>query len=179
MIERKFGPPALILTTATTQPRMLNHSPRALAVSKHLENTQMGKIVKVLLIANLGFWIYFAVSFAHASYPFKRDPLGHPAGAGYTFLGHSIGVVESPFSHLFYQAMFWVEFPSFATARLCQNLLFPHVTGDQFFAGISEGGWRVLATALMSFFQWYIVGRLMQKLCHKWSKSAGTRLAVG
>lgn len=62
-----------------------------------------GKFVKVLLIANLCFWIYFVISFAQASYPFKRDPWGHPAGAGYTFLGHSIGVVESPFAHPFYQ----------------------------------------------------------------------------
>jgi hypothetical protein len=128
-----------------------------------------GKFVSVLLVANLCFWIYFAISFAQASYPFKRDPWGHPAGAGYTFLGHSIGVVESPFAHPFYQAMFWVEFPSFAVARLGQNLLFPHVAGDQFFAGISEGGWRVLVVALLSFLQWYLVGWVGQKLWHRWT----------
>ena len=60
--------------------------------------------------------------------------------------------------------MFYVEFPSFAVARFGQNLLFPHVTGDAFFAGISEGGWRVLVTALLSFSQWYFIGRVVQKL---------------
>ena len=59
----------------------------------------MGKLVKVLLIANLCLWIYFGIAFAHASYPFKHDPWGHPAGAGYTFAGHSIGIVESPFTY--------------------------------------------------------------------------------
>ena len=117
-----------------------------------------GKFTKVLLVANLCFWTFFAISFAQASYPFKRDPWGHLAGAGYTFLGHSIGVVESAFVHPFYQAMFWVEFPSFAVARLGQNLLFPQVTGDQFFAGISEGGWRVLVVALLSFLQAVTLG---------------------
>jgi hypothetical protein len=135
-----------------------------------------GKLTKVLLVANLCFWIYFAISFARASYPFKHDPWGHPTGAGYTFLGHSIGVLESPFAHPFYQAMFWVEFSSFAVARLGQNLLFPRVPGDQFFAGISEGGWRVLVVALLSFLQWYLVGWVGQKLWQRWSKNPGEGL---
>jgi hypothetical protein len=78
-------------------------------------------------------------------------------------MGHSIGVVESPFAHPFFLAMFWIEFPSFAAARVCQNLLFPNVTGDQLFAGISEGGWRLAAVALLSFLQWYLVGWAVQK----------------
>ena len=94
----------------------------------------------MLLIANLCIWIYFATAFAHGSYAFRRDPWGHPAGAGYTFLGHSIGVVESPFVHRFFNVVFWAELPSFALARLGQSVLFPHVTGDQFLAGVSEGG---------------------------------------
>jgi hypothetical protein len=126
-----------------------------------------GKFVSVLLIANLCFWIYFVISFAQASYPYKHDPWGHPAGAGYTFLGHSIGIAESPFAHLFFRVMFWVEFPSFAVARLGQNLLFPNVTGDQLFAGVSEGGWRLLVGALLSFLQWYLVGWAGQGLWHK------------
>lgn len=137
-------------------------------MSKAMRSHSAGKFMKVLLAANLCFWIYFAISFAQASYPFKHDPWGHPAGAGYTFLGHSIGIVESPFAHLFFQVMFWVEFPSFAVARLGQNLLFPHVTGDQFFAGISEGGWRLLIVALLSFLQWYLVGGVGQKLWQRW-----------
>src|SRR3984957_17396064 len=74
---------------------------------------RMGTFTTLLLVLNLCLWIYFVISFATTSYPFERDPWGHPAGAGYTFLGHSIGVVESPFSHTFYRVMVWVEFPSF------------------------------------------------------------------
>jgi hypothetical protein len=128
------------------------------------KQTNMGKFVKVLLTANLCFWIYFAVAFVHASYQFKAEPLGHPVGAGYTFFGRSVGVLESPFSHMFFKTMFWLEFPSFALARIGQNLLLPHVTGDQFYAGISEGGWRLLAVALLSLFQWYLVGWIAGKL---------------
>jgi hypothetical protein len=137
-------------------------------MSKAMRSHSTSKLIMALLLANLCFWIYFAISFAQASYPFKHDPWGHPAGAGYTFLGHSIGIVESPFAHRFFEVMSWVEFPSFAVARLGQNLLFPHVTGDQFFEGISEGGWRVLAVALLSFLQWYLVGWVGQKPWHRW-----------
>jgi len=122
----------------------------------------------VLLIANLCLWIYFGIAFAQASYPFKHDPWGHPAGAGYTFAGHSIGIVESPFTHPFFNLAFWVEFPSFALARGGQNLLFPRVTGDRFFAGISEGGWRLLTIVVLSFLQWYLVGWVGQKLWQRW-----------
>ena len=124
---------------------------------------RMGKFVTVLLIINLCFWIYFAISFAQASYPFKRDPWGHPAGAGYTFLGHSIGVVESPLAHPFYRVMVWVEFPSFVLVRLGQNVFFPRFN-DQFFAGISDGGWRLIAVLSLSFLQWYLVGWAVQTL---------------
>jgi hypothetical protein len=132
---------------------------------------RIGKFVSVLLIANLCFWIYFAMAFAQASYPFRRDPLGHPAGAGYTLLGHSIGIVESAFVHPFFNIMFWVEFPSFALASLGQNVLFPHVFhvyGDQFFAGLSVGGWKLLVVALLSFLQWNLVGWVGQKFWQKW-----------
>ena len=123
----------------------------------------MGKFVKTLLIANLFLWVYFWIAFAHASYQYRRDPWGHPAGAGYTFAGHSIGIMESSFTHPFFNLAFWVELPSFALARVGQNLLFPQVTGDRFFAGISEGGWRLLMILVLSFVQWYLVGWAGQK----------------
>lgn len=136
----------------------------------------MGKFVKMLLIANLFLWVYFWISFAQASYPFRRDPWGHPAGAGYTFAGHSIGITESSFTHPFFNFAFWVELPSFALARVGQNLLFPRVTGGRFFAGISEGGWRLLAILALSFVQWYFVGWVGQKAWCRWSKHASRDL---
>ncbi len=129
----------------------------------------MGKFVKVLLIANLCLWIYFGIAFAHASYPFRRDPWGHPAGAGFTFAGHSIGIVESPFKYLFFKLVFWIEFPSFVLDRGAENLLFSHLTSDRFFAGISVEGWSLLTIVLLSFLQWYLVGWVGQNLWLRYS----------
>ena len=62
-------------------------------MSRNIKFWNMEKVQKVLLIANLCLWIYFWTAFSLASYPFRPDPLGHPAGTGYTFWGHSIAVV--------------------------------------------------------------------------------------
>src|SRR5882762_1706277 len=135
---------------------------------KAMRSDRTGKFVKVLLVANLCFWIYFAISFAQASYPFKRDPWGHPAGTGYTFWGHSIAVVESGLVHPFFRIMFYVEFPSFALATLVARMFSPQLLLYGFFAGISKGGRLLLAVMLLSFLQWYFIGWVVQKLWHRW-----------
>jgi hypothetical protein len=147
-------------------------------MSAPAQTRRIGTLATLLLVASLCFWIYFAISFAKTSYPFERDPWGHPAGAGYTFLGHSIGVVESPLAHPFYRVMVWVEFPSFVFARLGQNVLFPRFK-DQFFAGISDGGWRLIAILLLSFLQWYLVGWAGQTIWHRWTGSHLTNASSG
>ncbi len=116
----------------------------------------------------------FWIAFAQASYPFRPDPLGHPAGTGYTFWGHSIAVVEAGFVYPFFKVMFYAEFPSFALATLVVRIFSPHQLINGFFAGVSGGGWLLLAIMLLSFLQWYFVGWLGQKLWRKWFRhSAG------
>jgi hypothetical protein len=128
----------------------------------------MGRSTKVLLIANLCLWIYFWISFAHSSYPYRPNPLGHPAGTGYTFWGHAIAVVESGLSYPFFRVMFYAEFPSFATAMLVVRVFSPHMLLYGFFAGISKGGWLLLAMMTISFFQWYLIGRVAQRIARRW-----------
>ena len=139
------------------------------------KETKKTKAIGVLLLCNLLFWIYFGIAFAHASYPSSRDVWNYTAPAapaGYTFFGRSIGVRESAFEHVFFRAMFYTQFPSFAVARLGQDLILPKVTGTDYFAGISEGGWRLLVVMLLSFMQWYLVGSAGQKLWHRWRGAA-------
>ena len=137
-------------------------------MSKQVESERMGKVVKVLLAANLCFWIYFWIAFAKVSYPFHPDPLGHPAGTGDTFWGHSIAVVESGLTYPFFRIMFYAEFPSFALATLVVRVFSPHQLINGFFAGISGGGWFLLAVMLLSSLQWSLVGWLGQTLWQRW-----------
>lgn len=128
----------------------------------------MRKAQKVLVIANLCLWIYFWTAFAFASYPFRPDPLGHPAGTGYTFWGHSIAVVESGLVYPFFRVVFYAEFPSFALATLIAQLFSPHLLLNGFFVGISGAGWLLLAVMALSFLQWYLIGWVAWKLWQKW-----------
>ncbi len=124
----------------------------------------MGKFVKLLLIVNLCVWIYFGIAFAQASYPYRPDPLGHPAGTGYTFWGHSIAVVESGLVYPFFRVVFYADFPSFALAVLTARVFDHRLTGQWFFLRISEGGWILIGAMLLSFLQWYFIGWVVEKL---------------
>jgi hypothetical protein len=128
----------------------------------------MVKAQKVLPIVNLCLWVYFWIAFARASYAFRPNPLGHPAGAGYTFGGHSIAVVESGLVYPFFKVVFYAEFPSFALATLTAQLFSPHLLLNGFFAGISGGGWLLLGVMALSFLQWYLLGWVAQTLWQKW-----------
>ena len=119
---------------------------------------------RLLIIANLCLWIYFWASFARASSPFHADPLGHPAGNGYAFWGHSIAVVESGLTYRFFKAAFYVDFPSFALTTIVARLFSPHLLLRWFFAGISGGGWLLLSAMILSFVQWYLIGLAIEKL---------------
>ena len=131
---------------------------------KRVKSQRIGKFAKVLMIANLCVWGYFWIAFAQTSYPFRPDPLGHPAGTGYTFWGHSIAVVESGLVYPFFRLVYCVEFPSFALATLLARAFSPRLILYGFFAGISKGGWLLLAVMALSFLQWYLIGLAGQKL---------------
>jgi hypothetical protein len=137
-----------------------------------------GQFVKVLLIANLCLWIYFWIAFAHASHPPRPNPTGYITADGYTFWGHSIAGVVSPFLYRFFRIVFYTEFPSFllVTLAVCVfspyrsldhyfgYIWYPHGLLQGFFAGISAAGWLLLATMALSFLQWYFIGWVTQKL---------------
>jgi hypothetical protein len=154
---------------------------------------QMGRSLKVLLIANLCLWIYFWIGFAHASHPPRSYPLRLDVVPphGYIFWGHSIADWESPLVYPFYRIVFYTEFPSFLLhppvvyfchpdlpfTDLFTSLRAPYVILRGSFAGISTAGWMLLATMALSFLQWYFIGRVVQKLWRRLSKSPASALS--
>jgi hypothetical protein len=130
----------------------------------------MGKFAKIVLVANLCFWVYFWVAFFLAAQPYDPRPWGHVPVDPYSFGGHAIGLTRSSLTYPFMQAAFWIEFPSFLLATLGQRAFFSSVSGDQFFAGISVGGYKLLVVMVLSFLQWYFMGWLGRKLWERWSR---------
>jgi hypothetical protein len=126
-----------------------------------------GRVVTLqhaLMAANACVWLYFFLSFSSVAYPFQRDILGHPSGTGYTFWGHSIGLNESASLYRFFEVIFWIEFPSFAAVFPLARRLLPYEFSDGFFLGLSEDAWLLLLVVIVSFFQWYVIGRVLARI---------------
>lgn len=135
-----------------------------------------GKLISVFFVANFLLWVYFAIAFSHASYAYRPDLQGDPNGTGYTFWGHSIGLVESGLVYPFYRVMYYVEFPSFIVAVFVIKIFDPNLAGNWFFLGISEGGWILVATMLLSFLQWYLIICVVHRL---WKSSSWSKKTEG
>ena len=120
------------------------------------------KLIRVIFLANILVWVYFAVSFWHASYAYQPDLQGDINGTGYTFWGYSIGLVESGLVYPFYRIIYFIQFPSFIVSVIVAKIFDPNLTGNWFFLGISEGGWILIGTMLLSFIQWLLVSYLIR-----------------
>lgn len=120
------------------------------------------RFVYYFMGANLLVWVYFWISFALYAEPY--DP--HPQGAHFplspvTFWGYSMGLTTRVFDYPFGRAMFWLQLPSVLLVGFFKNLFFGHVTQDWTYAGIDIGGYTFIALMVVSFLQWYAVGRII------------------
>ncbi|HJX83832.1 MAG TPA: hypothetical protein VJ723_05775 [Candidatus Angelobacter sp.] len=67
----------------------------------------------------------------------------------------------------FMSVIFWLGFPSFLLVTLIQRAFFAKASGDAFFLGVSTGGYKLLAIMVLSFLQWYLLGKAIQRLTRK------------
>jgi hypothetical protein len=151
--------------------------------------------LKTLVLALNGvFWVGFWVCFLVASQPNEnRYCLMDHCQDPYVFGGRAIGLAANPLALPFMKVMVCMELPAFFLTTVLQNLLtgepasrlligalgyfgdklftgaYPNTSGGILFLGISVNGYRLLATMLLSFFQWYFVGWMIQKLWRRWS----------
>ena len=159
-----------------------------------------------LLLLNGVFWVGFWVCFLVASQPNEdRYCLPDHCLDPYVFWGRAIGLAYNPLAAPFMKVMVCLELPAFFLATVTQNLLtgepasrslvgalgwfgdklfpgaYPNTSGGILFLGISINGYRLLATMLLSFFQWYFIGWVFQKLWHRWSTRSipGPRRVAG
>lgn len=145
------------------------------------------------LLLNGVFWVYFWISFALASQPndgrFCMDQCLDP----YVFFGYGIGLSGNPLALTFMKIMIAIELPSFAVVTYLTNLLtgepadrlfvgvfgdfayglfpgFPNSSGGILYHGISINGYRLLATMLLSFFQWFLIAKILTRLIKRFNR---------
>jgi hypothetical protein len=133
---------------------------------------KLGKATAVLLAANLGLWVYFWIAFVQASQPYDPRPWGHSPVDVYCLWGHAIGLTRSAFLYPFMGLIRWIEFPSLLLATISQRLFFSKVSADQFLLGVSIGGYKLLVIMVLSFLQWYLVGKGIRRLTRRRNASS-------
>jgi hypothetical protein len=127
----------------------------------------MTRSLKAVFVANICVWVYFWLAFAHVSQPYDPSPGGHLPVDPASFWGHAIGLSASTLQYPFMKLVFWVDFPSFVLVTLFRRAFLSGVPGTAFFAGVSSGGYGLLAIMFLSFAQWYLVVWLVQKTWHR------------
>jgi hypothetical protein len=137
--------------------------------NEELGKAPMRKITNILLAANLCLWLYFWFGFAQAAEPYNPRPFGHLPLDPYSFWGHAIGLGTSSLSYPFMKVVFWPNLPSFFVVALIRNIFFRNIGSDSIYVGISIGGYFLLLTMMISFAQWYLVGRICKKLLDRTS----------
>lgn len=116
----------------------------------------------ILMLANAAFWLFFAVNFALVNKPYKPH-VKHfeEESPPYIYWGHALPFEQ--FTAPFVRAAHLVEMPSFyAAAPFNLYCSYRGIFVDNLYFGISEGGYYLILVCLISFLQWYLVGRLAQ-----------------
>jgi hypothetical protein len=105
-------------------------------------------------------WIYFWVAFAAAAVPFEPHPEG--ADVPYspvTVFGHSIGLTGPLTAYPFFRVVGSIQLPTMAVLGGVRGLVAPKLTRDAGLIGTDLGGFFMLSTMVLSYVQWYLVGR--------------------
>jgi hypothetical protein len=137
-------------------------------VSNQSENEPLRKLQKLMFVANLFVWAYFWLAFAHSAVAYDPRPWGHIPVDPYVFGGHAIGLTKSSLTYPFMKLTFRIEFPSFLCVALFRKEFLSGVSGEPLFAGISAAGYELLVIMLLSFVQWFLLARVIQRRWCRW-----------
>lgn len=146
------------------------HRERAVRV-RFLHNWSISRL---LILANIVFWLVFAALFVAGTYPYMPHRLVfEEATPSYIFFGRALREIDSgtgvslppPLIKLTYA----IQKPSVLAAK---PFYWPFdsrgITVDRQYWRISVGGYYLLLVCVLSFVQWFLVGWVVQKLRHKW-----------
>ena len=115
--------------------------------------------VTLLLLANLLFWVFFWVDFSRRLVPYREHPPAFEEVLPvFVFGGKALPPEQMRAPSLW--LMQRVQMPSFLAVRpVVHKLNQKPSTWEKTFWGISPWGYLLIAVMLLSFLQWYLVGR--------------------
>jgi len=115
---------------------------------------------RLLTLANVVFWVVFAVFFAVKTYPYQpHKPVFEERSPEFIYFGRALSILENEQVSPLMKTTLVVQKPSFYAARpLFWYFNSRGITVDRQYRGVSVGGYYLLLVCLLSFLQWYLVG---------------------
>lgn len=142
-----------------------NHQSRKLAM-RSTPSTLLGSppLARLLLLANALLWLTFAVYFFAQSHPWKpHQKVFEEVSPPYIFWGRAFPVDQ--YMSSFMRATRLIQAPSFyAATPFFWYFNNRGILVDDLCAGVSIGGYYLVVVCLLSFAQWYLAGRLIDRL---------------
>ena len=126
---------------------------------------------RLLLLANVLFWLTFAVNFVAKSYPYQPHPkVFEEESPPYILWGRAFP--PDQYMSPLMRATRLIQAPSFYAARPFFWYFDKRgIVVDHLYAGVSVGGYFLLVAWLLSFAQWYLTGLLIDYLTRRFRTS--------
>jgi hypothetical protein len=118
-------------------------------------------LARLLLLANVVFWIAFATNFLVNSRSYKpHPPIFEEESPLYSYYGRALPAQQ--YMTPFMRTTRFLQWPSFLAAKPFFWYFDSHgIDGERVYGGISVTGYYLLIVCLLSFLQWYLVGFLI------------------
>jgi hypothetical protein len=118
---------------------------------------------RLLVLANVLFWVVFGAFFAIKSYPYKPHAPGFEGGApDIIYFGRAFSYLENEQLRPLMRVTRLVQLPSFYAARPFFWYFNKHdIFVDHLYGGISVGGYHLLIVCVISILQWFLLGILI------------------
>lgn len=128
-------------------------------------------ITKALVLANVVFWVVFAVYFVAHSYPYEPHRMSFEEVApSYVYCGRAFPVDE--YMSAFMRATRLIQAPSFYAAEPFFWYFDKRgIVVNNLYAGVSVGGYYLVVVCLLSFAQWHLTGLLVDRFKRRFSIS--------
>jgi hypothetical protein len=138
------------------------------------------RFVYVVLGVNAALWVIQWYGFFSRSTPYPTVRIPNEGPYIWQVIAHRAVSPDIALSrYASYQAAFIPNLPSFLVTTVIFNAIFAGQRSPELYLGTTVGGYELVSSMLVSFFQWYLFARLLIWLGKKVKHSRGSQLRSG
>jgi len=132
-----------------------------MTITTNVSSRKWRRIVPVLLGVNTTLWFVFWVGFFSESTAYPA--LQIPGEGAYSSLvvAHRAASADLYNHDICYQISFLPNFPSFLMTRAGFNTVLRGYRSPELYFGTTVAGYELICWMIVSFFQWYLIGRMI------------------